>query len=199
MTVIRAFCAKLILIFRHSLPSKTLIAGSGSMNQFPITLIGKVKLGKMHIMTRFVSSNTFKKKKAKVKQLLAQTMYGLHAKKQCRFHFFFVYFHFISLYHRLYNFLLFSRWTYKKTLLSRSSNKVFYLSNYFNHASSISCGIITAADQNKGRFYGKSHHLLNNYSRKYRWLMRDIYIGARRRSKYPLSPPIPRCNSISIY
>ena len=186
MTVIRTFCAKLILIFRHSLPSKTLIAGSGSMKQFPITLIGKVKLGKMHIMIRFVSSNTFKKKKEKVKQLLAQTMYGLHAKKQCRFHFFFVYFHSIPLYHRLYNFLLFSRWTYKKPLLSRSSNTVLYLSNYFNHASSISCGIITAADQNRGRFYGKPHHLLNNYSRKYRWLMSDIYIGARRRSKYPL-------------
>ena len=57
---------------------------------------------------------------------------------------------------------------------------------YFTYrTSSISCGIITAADQNRGRFYGKPHHLLNNYSRKHSWLMSDIYIGARRRSKYP--------------
>ena len=74
----------------------------------------------------------------------------------------------------------------QKPLLSRSSNKVLYLSKYFNHASSISCGIITAADQNRGRFYGKPHHLLNNYSRKHRWLMSDIYIGARRWGKYQL-------------
>ena len=58
---------------------------------------------------------------------------------------------------------------------------------YFTYrTTSISCGIITAADQNRGRFYGKPHHLLNNYSRKHRWLMSDIYIGARRWGKYPL-------------